>query len=145
MPIPWLLALLNSNVTSALLQAVAPTIHFQVGDIAILPVPAEELGDVGDRVETLVTTSKLDWDDFETSWEFRTNPLIANSHGRPLVETVAITLRLWGELSERQQSLEEENNRAVAKLYDLAEEVMPSDVPLERVSLPRNTLCVRIR
>ena len=134
-----MLALLNSNVTSALLQAVAPTIHFQVGDIAILPVPAEELGDVGDRVETLVTTSKLDWDDFETSWEFRTDPLIANSHGRPLVETVAITLRLWGELSERQQSLEEENNRAVAKLYGLAEEVMPSDVPLERVSLARNT------
>jgi type II restriction/modification system DNA methylase subunit YeeA len=45
---------------------------------------------------------------------------------------------MWADLSARQQALEEENNRAVAKLYGLEDEV-PCDVPLERVSLTRNT------
>lgn len=136
---PKLLAVLNSSVTSALLQAVAPTIHFQVGDIAILPVPAGDLDGGDGLAETLVATSKIDWDDFETSWNFRDDPLVATAQGRSLQETVASNLRKWDELSERQRSLEEQNNQAAVRLFGLQDEV-PTDVTLDRVSLTRNTV-----
>ena len=55
-----------------------------------------------------------------------------------LEETVKAQREYWGRVSREQQQREIENNIAVAKAYDLLDEV-PVDVPLERVSLSRNS------
>lgn len=55
-----------------------------------------------------------------------------------LEQTVAQHCAEWAERSRAQQRLEIENNEAVAKLYDLEDEVS-SHVPLERVSLTNNS------
>jgi hypothetical protein len=139
------LAVLNSSVTAPLLEATSASLKYRLTALGNLPFaePADAEGFTR-PVHKLVATSKIDWDDFETSWDFTSNPLIeaggggAAPTGPPTLEQRIEQHRLfWEELSNRQQALEEANNRAVAELYGLEDEV-PCEVPLERVSLTRN-------
>jgi len=134
----WISAVLNSSACQFYLGIMTPGMSFTSTELGAVPYP----GDADDEqllaVRMLTTVSKLDWDDFETSWDFHRDPLVAIGEGRTLADTVAVNLRLWDEYSARQQSLEEENNRIVAGLYDLEDKV-PCKVSLERVSLTRNT------
>ncbi|MCL2802836.1 MAG: BREX-1 system adenine-specific DNA-methyltransferase PglX [Micrococcales bacterium] len=134
---PKLLALLNSAVAAALLQAIAPTLHLPTGYVAKMPVPCRSF-EGGAAIEALVAEAKRDWDDFETSWDFGANPLLTQRNDHPMEQAIEEHRSVWDERSAQQQALEEANNRAVAELYDLADEV-PCEVPLERVSLTRNT------
>ena len=60
------------------LKIIAPTINYQCGDIACIPVIKSS--EVNGLVETLVKEnieiSKADWDSYETSWDFKKNPLV---------------------------------------------------------------------
>lgn len=72
----YLMAYCNSIVATKLLEVIAPTLNYQCGDIANLPV----LFGKEDVVEPLVVENKKvtkeDWDSFETSWDFKKHPLI---------------------------------------------------------------------
>lgn len=73
----FLLALMNSKVSQLFLTILAPTLNFNVGDIAKIPV----IGRVDNEViagitEYNISLSKQDWDSFETSWDFKKHPLI---------------------------------------------------------------------
>ena len=74
----YLLGLCNSKVSAAILNAIAPTINYQVGDIASIPVIINDK--IKNKIEKLVNEnieiSKADWDSFETSWNFKNHPLI---------------------------------------------------------------------
>ena len=71
-----LLGQLNSNLHRRLLEAVAPTLNFVVGDVAKIPVYAHEEVESFEHVSALIATSKTDWDCMETSWGFSMNPLV---------------------------------------------------------------------
>ena len=71
-----LIAFANSQVAYAQLSAVAPTMNFEVGQVAGLPVVDDVSNETVDRVAALVEQSKADWDTFESSWNFAGNPLI---------------------------------------------------------------------
>jgi type II restriction/modification system DNA methylase subunit YeeA len=76
------LAFLCSNVAFYYLQALAPTVNFQVGDLARLPLPNLTNGDkvnVSKLSKMNIELCKSDWDSVETSWDFETNPLIRRS------------------------------------------------------------------
>lgn len=69
------MGLLNSKVAQEILQFMAPTINFQAGDIARVPItriPESE----SILVEDSITVSRNDWDSFETSWDFQHHPLL---------------------------------------------------------------------
>jgi hypothetical protein len=131
-----LVSFLNSTVATALLAAVAPTIHVQIGDVAVLPVHSGTRETLGLGVDQLVSTAKQDWDSYETSWEFAGCPLIDGTPGRIQDRAIAYAEH-WQELSEDQRELEEQNNVAVANLYEVSGEVETA-VALDRVSLGRN-------
>lgn len=76
-----LLGLLNSSCITYYLSLISPTIHFGVGEISSLPLPAKKLSNCnGSKIETLtnecLAISKTDWDSQETSWDFKRSPLI---------------------------------------------------------------------
>ncbi|GAA1031875.1 BREX-1 system adenine-specific DNA-methyltransferase PglX [Virgisporangium ochraceum] len=132
-----IMSICNSSLMQALLQAKSPTMSFVAEDVGSLPiVDATAPEDVLASVAELRATSKLDWDQSETSWNFA-SPSFLSGGGR-VADAVDGYCRRWDGLSLRQQSLEEANNRAVAELYGLAHEVR-CEVPLDRVSLTRNT------
>ena len=74
----YLLGLCNTKVVMEILKVIAPTINFQCGDIANIPVILAE--EVKPKVDEIVNDdikiSKSDWDSFETSWDFKKHPLI---------------------------------------------------------------------
>lgn len=74
----YLLGLCNSPVAMEALAVLAPTINFQAGDIANIPVVVDEtqIENVEALVKTNVELAKEDWDSFETSWDFKKHPLI---------------------------------------------------------------------
>lgn len=74
----YLLGLCNTPVVDEFLSIFSPTINFQAGDIANIPVAIEvdKIEDVEKVVSENIQVSKKDWDSYETSWDFTRNPLV---------------------------------------------------------------------
>lgn len=158
-----LLALLNSNVVIQILKIIAPTMHFQAGDIKVIPV--RNLKPVNENIiKENVKLSRIDWDSFETSWDFIEHPLVRLSKGLWDGTNVAcmmdyyygelpkascpleISWLLWqGECNERFKKLksnEEELNRIFIDIYGLQDELTPEvedkDVTVRKADLQRD-------
>ena len=74
----YILAFMNSIVCEKLLNVLSPTINFNVGDIAKLPINVNYNAKKSIELITsnCVNLSKEDWDSNETSWDFKKSPLI---------------------------------------------------------------------
>lgn len=69
---------LNSKISKAILSAISPTLNYEAGHIASLPIIDNEqyYQYVKDCALENVMREKSDWDSFETSWDFKKHPLI---------------------------------------------------------------------
>lgn len=76
----YLLALCNSSCVMKVLEVIAPTINYQCGDIANIPVIIPDSDEVENHVKELVKDNidscKTDWDYYEVSWDFEKHPLV---------------------------------------------------------------------
>jgi len=74
----YLLALCNTPFAMEVLKIIAPTINYQCGDIACIPVIDDKTKkeQIENIVDDNIETSKTDWDSFETSWDFIRHPLV---------------------------------------------------------------------
>lgn len=72
------LAFLCSEVTLFFLGAMNPTLNFQKGNISSLPfiIDVDRKDQVSGTTKENVEISKGDWDSYETSWDFKRNPLV---------------------------------------------------------------------
>ena len=137
-----LLGFCNSKIALEILKILAPTINYQAGDIGRLPIV--DYGVETDTIRALVTSnideSALDWDSFETSWDFRHHPLLRK------VPTIAEAFDQWqAECDDRFNQLkanEEELNRIFIDIYGLQNELTPEvedkDVTVRRADLGRD-------
>ncbi len=68
--------LLNSKYVMEVMKVVAPTLHFHIGYVGLVPVAngVKELPTV--TIDRLVETAREDWDTSEVSWSFVRNPLV---------------------------------------------------------------------
>ena len=71
-----LLSLLNSEVVKEILKLIAPTIHFQAGDIKQIPVHPDVVNTNTEIAKNCIAISREDWDSYEISWDFKRNPLV---------------------------------------------------------------------
>lgn len=137
-----LLAILNSKVVTELLKIITPTISAEAGYIAKIPIC--DLAEAEEKVNQLakenIAISKMDWDSFETSWNFRQHPFL--THRRDTVE-LADAYNNWKRFSETQfhhlKANEEELNRVFIEKYGLQGELTPDvdddDVTLRKANL----------
>lgn len=72
----YFLGLLNSNVFLNVVKMLNPTLNFQVKDIRSMPIIIENEKVVNHIVEKAINISKIDWNSFETSWDFKKHPLV---------------------------------------------------------------------
>ena len=72
----YILGFTNTPIVMEMLSVLAPTINFQAGDIANLPIIVDKKEEVEDLVQENVNLSQRDWDSFETSWDFEQHPLV---------------------------------------------------------------------
>ena len=154
----YLLGLCNSNVVMKILQVIAPTINYQCGDIANIPVLLEEEQKpfIDSTVHENITLSKADWDSFETSWDFQIHPLIRLKNsmkfnvtdGERKTESYFLqgAYRAWEkECDDRFSKLkanEEKLNRIFINIYGLQDELTPEvedkDVTVRKADLQRD-------
>lgn len=128
----YLLALCNSKVANYIFKMLNPTIHLNISDVAHLPVlhaKADQL--VKEKVAQSINASKIDWNHFETSWEFQFNPMLhfIVEHNRNW--TVEAAFNQWKqEAQDRFDQLkknEEELNKIFIDLYGLQDELSPEE------------------
>ena len=98
--------------------------------------PARELSSRIEQIgEKNISLSRIDWDSYETSWDFTDLPLVRY---RDSGATLAQAYETWKiECNERFYQLkanEEELNRFFAEIYHMEDEV-PIEVPLDKVSV----------
>ena len=133
-----ILGFTNSHTCELMLKAVAPTLNFEVGQIASLPVAENLNSNTVTLADNLVRLSRNDWNAYETSWGFQTSPLIQRARSKGSLHDA---LERWWQDSlhaaREAQELETENNRYWAEVYGLQDEV-PIEVSLSRVSLTSN-------
>lgn len=74
----WALGFLNCSIAADVLSMLNPTLNMQVRDIKALPtlISVELQPAINSLVDSNVDISKIDWDSFETSWDFKRHPLI---------------------------------------------------------------------
>lgn len=136
----YAMALINSKAGLNYLSFISPTIDFKVGDIIQIPLIRERIEDIIERSKRCVQISKIDWDSFETSWDFQHYPLIRK------VPTIAEAFDQWqSECDERFNQLkanEEELNRIFIDIYGLQDELTPEvedkDVTVRKADLERD-------
>ena len=136
----YVLALLNSKASEALLNVMNPTLATNVGDILGIPFLKEDTNNVERIAEHSIALSKDDWDSFETSWDFQRHPLLRK------VPTIAEAFDQWqaecDDLFNQLKANEEELNRIFIDIYGLQDELSPEvedkDVTVRKADLGRD-------
>ena len=72
----FLCAVLTSKIAQHYLDILNPTLNFQVGNIAVLPIIKQNEAEIESLAKKCIELSRIDWDAFETSWDFKRHPLI---------------------------------------------------------------------
>ncbi|SEA17897.1 Eco57I restriction-modification methylase [Oribacterium sp. KHPX15] len=130
----YILALLNSKVGQYALSLTNPTINFQPGDIAGIPLCFENIEMVERKAEACVKIAQIDWDSFERSWSFKAHPLVIDrSKEGNNVQIKEKSLKLseiyktWSEECDERfyelKNTEEELNRLFIDTYGLCDDV----------------------
>ena len=146
--------LLGSKISEYYVKAMNPTINLLASDIANLPLAVTDLNErenISYLVDKNISIAAIDWDSFETSWDFQRHPLIAMiPKGGSFFEVGRILLsecyELWkGECDDRFNQLkanEEELNRIFIDIYGLQGELTPEvedkDVTVRKADLQRD-------
>ncbi len=137
-----LIGFLNSRVALNLLNILSPTMNYEVGQIASLPINdiLNTKCPIGKGHE-LIEVSREDWDSSEVSWNFKTLPIVLKGNG----SCNGLSLNLaydelkteWMSLINKAKQLEKENDELFIEAYGLAHE-MSSDVSLDKITLRCN-------
>ena len=127
------LALLNSKVVEHLIPILNPTLN--VTPMIVKKLPYSDIN-VSEITKNCISTSRDDWNSFETSWDFKQHPLVrlwlAGAYAWGDEQPVALlssAYRAWklecnGQF-EKLKANEEELNRIFIDTYGLQDELTP--------------------
>ena len=122
---------MNSMVVSELLKILSPTLNYATGTIAQIPIKPKTVYDdlIIKLVKQCIKISKIDWNSFETSWDFvkhhllAAHPLSGDIQSTQLIEDRFNCMKRFTEqqFSKLKQN-EEELNRIFIEIYGLQDE-----------------------
>ncbi len=119
-----LLGYLNSAIVGRLLQTLAPTVNYQIGDIAKLPYFGEGPAGVSDIVRELIELRSARWRADETSWDFERSELLGR--GSRLASALDAACDSFDELDQKIKDLEQNNDKAWSTALKISEDAMGS-------------------
>ena len=128
----YILAMLCSKLSFEFLKMQNPTLNFQVGNIANIPLKIVDNNEVFNRIVNIakinVNISKMEWDSFETSWDFKVHPLLKSLDIGSKYKLNSI-FNIWKTECEENfkqlKSNEEELNKIFIDIYGLQNELTP--------------------
>jgi len=133
-----LMAFLNTKIVDKFLTILSPTLDFNSGKIAVLPVVFSGKEVINPEIKKIVSFAKSDWDSFETSWDFAGLPILRTENkNSALDESYQNYRNQCNKTTAQIKQLEEENNRIFIEAYGLQDE-LTSEVPIEEITLFAN-------
>jgi hypothetical protein len=139
----YLLGFLNSKVCKSILSFISPTMNYEVGHIATLPIIYSEkyFEEINYLVKENINFLKKDWDNFETSWNFKIHPLFKYSD-----DLLSNSFILWeAELStnfKKTKQNEEKINQLFMNIYNsenfLSSMVKDSDISMSFIDTKKD-------
>lgn len=137
----YLTGLLCSKLSTEFMVVQNPTLNFQVGNVANIPVIVSEKDKIEPLVEKNIDIAKYDWDAFETSWDFKKHPLLSYTSN-----IISSAWDSWtkecNDQFEVSKNNEEELNRIFIDIYGLQDELTPGvedkDVTVRKADLQRD-------
>ncbi|MBP3199852.1 MAG: BREX-1 system adenine-specific DNA-methyltransferase PglX, partial [Butyrivibrio sp.] len=139
----YMLGYLNSPIITTLLKVLSPTLDCNPGTVSRLPYNETVNEKAVEIVKECLAISKMDWDSFETSWDFIRHPLVPamETHGK-----VSLNFENWNEECSRRfdtlKKNEEELNDIFIGLYGLQEVLdskeKDSEVTVRKAELTRD-------
>lgn len=138
----YIAGLLNSKVAKKVLDVINPSINFGPGTIGKIPaiIQADKIDYITSLVAKCIDLAKIDWDSFETSWDFYRHPLISSN---PHIED---NFEFWdkackGRYSQLRES-EEKINTFFIETYGLTGEIDPlcadKEISVKKADLSRD-------
>ena len=131
----------NSSISKAILAVISPTLNYEAGHIASIPMirDNEYIEKVNLVTSENIDISKSDWNSFETSWDFVKHPLLNGN-------TIKSAYENWEKECEDRFNIlkanEEELNRIFIDIYGLNDELDPyvedKDVTVRKAELERD-------
>ncbi len=143
----YILAFLCSRLATCFAFMLNPSMSFQVGNMATLPIVFPQSASTRSRIEDLaqscIDISCRDWDSFENSWDFSRHPLLAYGNGASTIEEA---FERWSQFAKGQfqqmKRNEEEINRLFIQIYGLEDEMSPEvsddDITIRRAERDRD-------
>ena len=122
----YILALLNSKVGQFILSIINPTINTGADVVSKVPINIKNQEKCDLICKKNIKLSRVDYDSYETSWDFTIHPFIKNHVG-----SIGEAYNLWKiECNNRFKELkanEEELNRIFIDIYGLQDELTPEE------------------
>jgi hypothetical protein len=147
----------NTKIFNKISKMLNQTIHFKPGNMLQVPFLIETTREeiIEELVKDCITLSRQDWDSFETSWDFKVHPLIANNQfvkkfhsgeDNTAETSVRAAFNMWHIDTEERfcklKANEEELNRIFIDIYGLQDELTPEvddkDVTVRKADLGRD-------
>ncbi|WP_099222168.1 BREX-1 system adenine-specific DNA-methyltransferase PglX [Listeria costaricensis] len=132
-----LLGFLNTKVAQKLVSIISPTLNYEVGHIASLPIKPSLCNHprIPELARACFEIAKQDWDSFEISWDFQTHPFLQYRRGE---NDLAAIFQNWQQVTDERyrkvKQYEEELNRLCIQIYDLQDELTP-EVPEKEITI----------
>jgi hypothetical protein len=131
----YYLSIVNSMIFEFFLR-LNPTLNYQPGNIGVVPVILNNIEYISDIVDKNISISKIDWDSFETSWDFKRHPLLNQRVNTQWIESgedvsarIKLAFKSWSRFTEFQfnqlKQNEVELNKIFIDIYGLQDELTP--------------------
>ena len=139
----YILGFLASKIAVVMLDILNPTLNFQAMDIKALPIIVDKgnKDDIDILVKECIDISRIDWDSFETSWDFAYHPLLNKDNLGQALTSVEIGYENWrtnaNQKFDQQRTNEKEINHILIGIYGLKDELTPEvsdkDITVTRI------------
>ncbi|PIT99447.1 MAG: class I SAM-dependent DNA methyltransferase [Bdellovibrionales bacterium CG10_big_fil_rev_8_21_14_0_10_45_34] len=131
----FLLGFCNTNLARTILTAISPTVNFEAGQIAQLPIFNGIENEKNTIPSQLIHITKMDWDSKEFSWDFKAIPLLKLiNFSHPINDSFDLLIKESKQDVLKVKELEKLNNQFFINYYGLQSEVS-AEVSLEEISL----------
>lgn len=123
----YILGYMNTNVCNYFMSILNPTLNYPSGVVGKLPVMISEVhkAQIDKLVMKNISISKIDWNNYETSVNFKKHPFINYAYQKRIYEI----FNSWMNFTEKQfyqlKTNEEELNRIFIEIYGLQDELTP--------------------
>lgn len=145
-----MLAFLCSKVSNMFMDIMNPTFNIQVGDLKNIPLSPgifedEVIKEIDALVSENIRISEEEWDDYETSWNFKVHPLLKNINcEKPIY--LKNQFQQWENIRTNAIATVKENEETLNKIFidiyglqkELTPEVTLKDITLREANIERD-------